>query len=443
MTITKYTAALLATSLAATTAFAQDAVPGAQKQNFGTTPGYIGTQINATQNQYKSGELINYTVDVFAQTAAGAPVAVRGFDIAVNISPLNTLANTADDILFRTFPKAYTPDGVLTEVPEIENTKPLPSLSPGKYAIYTSGSIGETPLTKGAYDVFTIVADSPAVATAEPASSLDIYLLYEGIPFVTYAGRYGANKPQPKKSNGFPYEGIVRADDGELKTSSMNLSHNFEFKVNKTEPTQIISALKKIGIDASVNHDDFGTTYVASNGTVYREALIAYDFAQGKQDVWDIGEYDIDLHAHLNGKTVLAFDQSYEVKQDAVRDGVGRSSNLNNVPLQNQYTVGEGALALSVDRPDEGWLVKALYKDDNNNGTFEINVEPVLSIDALALGVNNKSANASLVGVTAYSAGVLTGLGLDFIFLHPPVPVGPAPQPGTIGFGPGGSVVRP
>lgn len=411
MTMTKYTLLATGTLLHATAAYASEPVTGAQEHKFGSTPGYIGTKINATENTYNLDDIITYTLDVFAQTAAGAPVAVSGFDIAVKISPSNTLNDRSDDILLRTFSKSYTPSGFLTQVPEIKDEKPIPNLSPGRYAIYTSGTIGGIALTKGAYDTFEVLN---VRATPSDAPDLSLFSYFSDTLWDFKNGRYGANWMFPRGDN--RHQG-VKIEDGIVKIDRIPLSHNFEFKV-----PQDCNACSSV---------------TTSEGDTI--ALYAVHAELGKKDI----DGDIDLCTARGSVTRLEFNQSYEVKQHSRNSEsrrIGRTYDKEDVTPNNPTSTLFAGYNFPADRSDNFYLVKVAFTDTNGDKILDAG-ETVKGIDALALEIDNKAPNP----VAAFIGGLAIGL-VGGYFIPDLVPMTPGgidlDYAGTGGFGAGDPIVQ-
>lgn len=405
MTTTKYIGAFIAAVATAPT-FAQDSVLGAQNHTFGSRSGYIGTKIDLAKNQYKPGEPINYTLDVFAQTTNGKAVPVSGYEIVVKISPLETLTqncivgqSNCDDILFRTFPKDYsdqpTRKAPLTSVPEVNTTTLLPALAPGQYAVFTSGTIGGTPLTKAAYDVFTVVAET------QP----NLFAYFADQPWDLKVGRYGATKnfPKPKYD---PLQGVTLKGNDVL-VDRVNLSHNFEFKVrdeNDCTSCDTAERVKRTAIPEKI-------------------ALFAiHAVVDGNSDL----DGDIDLCTSPGVITPLDFNQSYEVKQHARKvgkNGAGRTFDRADVTFNNPTITPFAGVPFQTDRSDSFYIVKAAYVDANANKTLDAG-EKIVGIDTLAMEIDNKSGNVSAVAIGAFVLGAATG----YFIPHPPLPGGNGPD---------------
>ena len=404
MTAQKYIAMTVA-SLTAASAFADDSVPGRQNHLFaGTTQGYIGTEIKAAKEVYKPGEPLNYTLDVFAERNDGTAVPVSGFNVYVRISPLETLANNYhDDVLVRQHQKDYTAAGgsaaPLTMDPEFDMTVPLQALKPGRYAIFTTGTIDGTVLARGAYDIFTVVADAAPQPAPENRFS---YFIGKGWDLV--AGRYGANWMLPKRKES-RLEGITVDRDNVVYVDRVNLSHNFEFK----------------------ERADCNSCSTIRTSEGYTIGLYAIHAELGKQDI----DGDIDLCTSRGKITPLAFNQAYEVKQESQingRAGIGRRFNrLDVTPYAPTVTPFAGAL-FPVDRDDSFYLVKVAFKDTNNNGILDSGDTVVPGgVDALAMEIDNKAPNPYAAAAVGFFGGMAVGY-----YVLPPITI---PTPGGNGGG--------
>lgn len=280
------------------------------------------------------------------------------------------------------------------------------TLAPGNYILAARGKRDGNWQTDGTYASFTIEAQkkeepkqelaensqaqkTESASTSQAPKTDNPFTLYSSLSWDLRVGRYGANKVFPRwESNNL--EGVyVTLENNKPMVSQdwVNLSHNFEFKVLGTYDFYSIVPQQEDGINNS-------------------EALFAVHAIVGDKD----SDKDIDILQERSAVTELQFGQSYEVKQIAVRNGVGRSF-VREHP-KDASTVTFAGQTFTVDTPDSFYLVKVAYQDVDKDNKYTDGTDRAIGLDALAIHVDNKAPNPWAVAVPAYLGGVATGLGV-------------------------------
>lgn len=314
------------------------------------------------------------------------------------------------DLEERVYNNAKAFDGVeYPAVSFVEKTNANPAsqgnnvtLAPGNYILAARGKLDGNWQDQGTYAPFTIEAQKKEEPKQEPKSSKieepkaqepqsapaatadNPFAFYKNRSWDLKVGRYGANKVFPN------LEGVtitVENNKPVIAQDWVNLSHNFEYKVLGT-------------------YDFYSMVPQEKNGINNREALFAVHAIVGNED----SDKDIDILQKRSAVTELQFGQSYEVKQTAERNGVGRSF-VPSYP-KDASTVTFAGQTFSVDAPNTFYLVKVAYEDVDNDGKYT-DKDKLLGLDAVVIHIDNKAPNPWAVGVPAYLAGVATGVGVS------------------------------